>query len=116
MPLAVPLVLMSSRAVSKLAMLRSASKMLLRCTSVGCAVNTGETWLLAKRLRNGFGRDARPAQARQSHIDAAFLRVTGTLVNGATANMVAVFSQISQMAEVGEGTNHAHGLVGRAGL
>ena len=64
-------------------------------------------------LRNGFGCDAGPAQARQGHFDAAFLCVTRTLVNGATANVVAVFCQIRQMAEVGEGTNHAHGLVSR---
>ena len=36
--------------------------------------------------------------------------VTGTLMHGATANVVLVFGQIGQVAEIGEGADHAHGL------
>ena len=39
-----------SRAASKRAISRSASSMLLRCTSVGCAVNTGEIKASVKKL------------------------------------------------------------------
>ena len=39
--------------------------------------------------------------------------VARALVDGAAADVVAVFGQVGQMAEVGEGANHAHGLVGR---
>lgn len=56
-------------------------------------------------------RDARPAQALQRHIDAAFLRVARPLVDGAAADVVAVFGQVGQVTEVSEGTNHAHGAV-----
>ena len=66
---------------------------------------------IGQRLRNGFGCDAGPTQARQRHFDTAFLRVAGALVHGAAADMVAVFRQIGEVAEVGEGADHAHGLV-----
>jgi hypothetical protein len=80
--------------------------MLLRWTSVGCAVRTGD------RAR----RDAGPAQPGQSHFDAAFLRFARAFVNGAPADLVPVFRQVGQVAEIGEGTDHAHRLPGRERL
>ena len=64
-------------------------------------------------LGDGFGRDARPAQAGQSHLNAAFLRVSGALMDGTAANMVPVFRQIGQMAEIGESADDADRLVAR---
>jgi hypothetical protein len=61
-------------------------------------------------------RDAGPAQARQRHVDAAFLRVAGALVDGAAADVVAVFGQVGQVAEIGEGADHAHRLVAAQAL
>jgi hypothetical protein len=54
-----------------------------------------------------------PAQRRrgQSHVDAAFLGVAGPLMECAPADMVAVLGQVDQVAEVGEGPDHADGLV-----
>ena len=60
-----------------------------------------------------FRSYSRPAQAGQGYINAAFLGVASPLMNSAAANVVAVFSQIGQVAEVGEGSSHAHGLVAR---
>ena len=62
---------------------------------------------MGQRLGNRTGRDASPAQALQCHIDAALLSVASALVDGAAADVVAVFSQIGQVAEVGEGTDYA---------
>jgi len=45
------------------------------------------------------------------HLDAAFLGVAGALVHSAASNVMPVFGQIGQMAEVGKGPNHAHGLL-----
>jgi cytolysin (calcineurin-like family phosphatase) len=64
-------------------------------------------------LTAAFGRDARPAQALQRHVDAAFLRVACPFVEGAAADVVAVFCQIGQVTEIGEGADHAHGAVAR---
>ena len=97
-------------------MSRSASRMLLRCTSVGWAVSTGDTWPAASVCEMVLVRDAGPAQARQRHLDAAFLRVAGALVDGAAADVVAVFGQVGQVAEVGEGADHAHRLLARQRL
>jgi hypothetical protein len=54
--------------------------------------------------------DAGPAQARQRHLDAAFLRVAGALVHCAAADVVAVLGQVGEVAEIGEGADHAHRL------
>ena len=83
----------------------------MRCTSVGWAVSTGETKLPASVSTMVRRRNAGPAQARQRHVDAAFLGVAGAFVEGAAADVVAVFGQIDQMAEIGEGADHADGLV-----
>ena len=64
-----------------------------------------------QHVRDAFGCDARPAQALQRHVDAAFLGVACPLVDGTTADVVAVFGQVGQMAEVGEGADHTHGAV-----
>ena len=63
-----------------------------------------------------FRRNTGPPQTGQGHFYAAFLGVSGTLVDGAAAYMVAVFCQIGQMAEIGEGAYHADGLVARQTL
>ena len=49
---------------------------------------------------------------RHGLLQAALLRQTGALVVRLAADLVAVFGQIGQMAEVGEGADHADGLVG----
>jgi len=67
-------------------------------------------------LGNGLGRNAGPAQARQGDLDAALLRVARALVHGAAADVVAVFGQVGQVAEIGEGPDHAHRLVARQRL
>jgi hypothetical protein len=64
-----------------------------------------------QHVRDAFGRDARPAQALQRHVDAAFLRVACALVDGAAADVVAVFGQVGQVTEVSEGADHADGAV-----
>src|ERR1035437_1888977 len=46
-------------------------------------------------------------QARKRHFDASFLGVASLLMNGPATDVVAVFSQIGQMAEVSEGPRHA---------
>jgi hypothetical protein len=56
-------------------------------------------------------RDARPAQALQRNFDAAFLRVAGTLVDGPASDVMPVLGQVGQVAEVGEGADHAHRLI-----
>ena len=76
----------------------------------GCHVAAGQ------RLRNRLGRNAGPAQARQGHFNAAFLRIARTFMHGAAADVVAVFRQVGQVTEIGEGADHAHRLVAREGL
>eukprot|EP01136_Pigoraptor_vietnamica_P036556 Opistho-1_new@103306 len=66
---------------------------------------------MGQRRRDGFGRDAGPAQARQRHLDAALLGVAGAFMDGAAADVVAVLGQVGQVAEIGEGADHADGLV-----
>ena len=51
------------------------------------------------------------AKAREGHLDAALLAVAGALVHGAAADVMAVLGQVGQVAEVGEGADHAHRLV-----
>ncbi len=76
----------------------------------------GEHWghvAGGQHVRDAFGRDACPAQPLQRHIDAALLRVASPLVDGAAADVVAVFGQVGQVAEISKGTDHAHGAVTR---
>ena len=41
------------------------------------------------------------------------MKVAGGLVNGAAAQVVLVFGDVGQVAEVAEGADHRHRLVGR---
>ncbi len=67
----------------------------------------------SQRLDDRGGRDTSPAQARQGNVDAPFLGVAGTFVDGAPTDMVPVFGEIGQMAEIGESADHADGLIAR---
>ena len=66
---------------------------------------------LRKRIGDGFGRNTGPAQARHGNLHAALLRVTCAFVDGAAADVVAVFGQIGQMGEIREGADYADRLV-----
>jgi len=55
-------------------------------------------------------------QAAPSVRQAAALDVPGLLVHRAAADVVPVFGQVGQVAEVGEGADHAHRLVVAQGL
>ena len=69
-----------------------------------------------QRLRHCLGADAGPAQARQRHLDAAFLGVAGPFMDGAAPDVVAVLGQVGQVAEIGEGADDAHRLSARKRL
>mgnify|MGYP007089524286 CR=1 FL=1 len=58
-------------------------------------------------LHDALGRNACGLEAAQRHVQAAFLRIARTFVNGTAANVVAVFRQVGQVAEVSERANHA---------
>ena len=60
--------------------------------------------------------DAGLAQARQCHRQATRLQIPSAFVHGAAADVVAVFGQIGQVTEVGEGADHADRLVAGQGL
>ena len=62
-------------------------------------------------VNDGPGRDAGVAQPLERHFDAAFLALAGTLVKGTAADVVPVLRQVDQVAEIGEGADHADGLV-----
>ena len=49
-------------------------------------------------------------------LDAALLRVARALMHRATSDVVAVFGQVGQVAEVRKGANHTHGLVAAEAL
>jgi hypothetical protein len=66
-----------------------------------------------ERLHHGFGRDARLADACEGDLEAAFGVLAGALGLGAAPDLVPVLGQVRQMAEVGEGADHAYRL-GRA--
>ena len=66
-----------------------------------------------QRVRNRLGRNAGPAQPGQRHVDAAFLRVAGALVNLPATDVVAVLGQVGQVRKIGEGADHADRLVAR---
>ena len=44
------------------------------------------------------------------------MRIACALVHSAAADVVAVFGQVGEVAEIGEGADHAHRLVARQGL
>ncbi|KWT90182.1 hypothetical protein APY03_3276 [Variovorax sp. WDL1] len=66
-----------------------------------------------QRLHHRCGRDARLPDARERHLQAAGSVLALALGLGAAADLVPVLGQVCQVAEVGEGADHAHGL-GRA--
>ena len=63
-------------------------------------------------IDDGGRRNAGPAQASERNVDAALLGVARALVDGTPADMVPVLGQVGQVAEIGEGPDHADGLVG----
>ena len=66
---------------------------------------------VGQHVSYGFRSYSRPSQAGQGNVNTAFLGVARTLVNGAAANVVAVFGQVGQVAEVSKSANHTDGLV-----
>ena len=62
-------------------------------------------------LHDFLARYASVFQALHGQRQAALLQAAGALVDGAAADVVAVFGQVGQVAEIGEGADHAHGLV-----
>ena len=72
------------------------------------------------RMRQG-GRhlrrlDARAGEPLETHRQRPRVLVAGTLVNAATAHVVAILRDVGQVAEVAERADHAHRLVGRQAL
>ena len=65
-----------------------------------------------QRLRNRVRGNTGPAQARDGHVNAALLRFARALMHGAPTDVVAVFSQIGQVAEIGKCADDADRLVG----
>jgi hypothetical protein len=47
----------------------------------------------------------------QTEFDAALAQAAGTVMHGTPTDVVAVFGQIGQVTEIGEGAHHTHGLV-----
>ena len=71
---------------------------------------------VGQQFGDGARRNTGPAQPCQCHVQAAFLGVACALMHRAPADVVAVFGQVGQVAEVGEGADHADRLVTREGL
>lgn len=64
-----------------------------------------------QRLANGFGADPSGFEFAQRRRQTTRVHITGAVMCLLAADMVLVFGQVGQMAEIGEGTNDAHGLV-----
>ena len=71
---------------------------------------------VGQALDHRGGLDARLAQAGQRGLQAAFDALAGPVDLGAPADLVAVFRQVGQVTEVGEGANHADRLGGAQAL
>ena len=99
------------RAASSSAMTRSASRMLFRCTSVGCAVSTGE--MKARSSVAAIRSPSMPRRASRSKVIASdpSCRWPCRLVDGAPAQMVPVLGDVGQVREVAEGADHADGAL-----
>ena len=69
-----------------------------------------------QRVGNRLRRNPGPAQPRQGDFDAALLRVASAFMDDAAADVMPVFGQIGQMRKIGEGANHADGLVAAQAL
>ena len=60
---------------------------------------------------DALGGVAAGAQSGKRRIQAAVLNIAAPLVDRAAADVMPVFRQVGQMAEIGEGANHAHCLL-----
>ena len=105
----------ASRSATSSAIARSASRMLLRCTSVGCAVSTGDDVGLCQRRGDRRRRDAGAVQALEGHAPASLPAGRRRFVTRAAAHVVAVFGDVGQVREVAEGADHADRLVAPTG-
>ena len=100
-----------SRRSSSRAIARSASRMLLRCTSVGCAVSTGETIAASSQPATATASTAFGADARQRVGQAAALRRRpGERVRAAPPVLVDVLGDVREVREVAERANHVERL------
>ncbi len=80
--------------------------MLLRWTSVGCAVSTGLTSASVKNARTRRSVDAGFAQSLQGVRDAARLRRrSGAVMHAAAAILVHVLGEIGEQRKVGKGAH-----------
>jgi hypothetical protein len=66
---------------------------------------------LRQHLGDLAGADVGAGQALEGHCQRAFLQMALGLVVFTAAHMVAILGDVGQVAEVAEGTNHAHRLV-----
>jgi len=64
-----------------------------------------------QHVADGLRCDAFAVQAQQRHVDAARAAVAGTRMNGVAANVVTVFGQVGQVAEIGKRPHHTDGLI-----
>ncbi|MDT4852307.1 hypothetical protein FQZ97_865320 [compost metagenome] len=67
----------------------------------------------SQRAHHVGRRDAGLFQSLQRQGQAALLQIASAVVHRATADVVAVFGQVGQVAEVGESADHAHRLLAR---
>ena len=96
----------SSRAIS-----RSQSRMLWRCTSVGCAVSTGETRARSNQLQQRRRVDAGFARAVERIGEAARPpRRAGIGVRAAAAVLLLVLGDVEKVREIAEGAHQLQGL------
>ena len=103
-----------SRSASRRAMSCSASRMLLRCTSVGWAVSTGTISASSKKSSTVSRVDAGRLQFGQREADAAGLRRgAGQQVGAAAADVVLVLGDIGQVRKIGKRAHHRDGLLAR---
>ena len=89
---------------------------LLRRTSVGCAVSTGLTSAAAKKLAKIGGAEA----GRRAHADRVSASVPGRgasagawTVHAHLPDVVLVFGDVGEVREIAEGAHDAHGLADR---
>ena len=101
-----------SRRSSRSAISISRSIVLLRRTSVGCAVSTGLTNALPKNCRKSADADAGGLRACASVCGQCSARGAppAAVVRAHLADVVLVFGDIGEMREIAEGADDAHGL------
>ena len=66
---------------------------------------------MGQSLANRFGGPARVFEFAQGLLDTAAANVASAFVHLLAANVMLVFGQVRQMAEVGEGADHADRLL-----